>query len=73
MPPRPPPPPVPVDEIFSIAKEKHGISEGCRTEYQIFGGDVAKKQKFLKVVRLKVRFSEGKKQKSKKFLWVVGS
>ena len=46
----------------------HGISEGCRIEYQFFGGEVTLKQKFLKVVRFKVRFSEGKKQKSKKFL-----
>ena len=67
------PPPFPVDEIVSRGRQKHGISEGCRTEYQIFGGQVAKKQKFLKVVRFKVRFSEGKKQKSKKFLRVVGS
>ena len=64
--------PFPVDEIFSRGRQKHGISEGYRTEYQIFGGEVAKKQKFLKVVRFKVRISEGKKQKSKKFLRVVG-
>ena len=69
----PPPPPFPVDEIFSIGKQKHGISEHCSTEYQIFGGDVAKKQKILKVVRFKVRFSEGDKQKSKNFVRLLDS
>ena len=38
------------------------------TEEQIFRGEVAEKQKLLKVVRMKDRFSEGKKQKSRNFL-----
>ena len=58
------PPPLPP----ALGRQMHGISEDCRIEYQFFGGEVTLKQKFLKVVRFKVRFSEGKKQKSKKFL-----
>ena len=59
-----PPPPPCSKKLFEDVYKKV-ITEGCRTEYQIFWGEVAEKQKFLKVVRLKPRFSEGIKKKKK--------
>ena len=61
----PPPPRTPLFKKLFEDVYKKVITEGCRTEYQIFWGEVAEKQKFLKVVRLKPRFSEGIKKKKK--------